>query len=280
MMTNSCRVCGGKTAKHTIPALLACPECGFVTADMKIPEKKLKELYSGGYFKGGEYADYQAEEKVIKLNFRRRLKTLARFIADPGKKSLYEIGCAYGFFLEEAGKIFRSAEGIDLSADAVKAAKKRGLQVQSGDFLKTRLRGKKDVFCMWDTIEHLENPFDYVKKIAKHTRRGGLLAITTGDIGSLNARLRGPKWRQIHPPTHLHYFSKQSLTRLLEKNGYRVVYAGHPGQFLDMDNALKILFVIRSRKKNIYEALKKISLNKIKIYLNLFDLLYIIARKD
>ena len=60
---------------------------------------------------------------------------------------------------------------------------------------------------MWDTIEHLKRPDLFVQKAAADLRPGGLIALTTGDIGSLNARLRGARWRMIHPPTHLHYFS-------------------------------------------------------------------------
>ena len=55
--------------------------------------------------------------------------------------------------------------------------------------------------------------------------------MTTGDIGSLMARWRGARWRQIHPPTHLHYFSKLTLAQLLERHGFTVAYAGYDGMY-------------------------------------------------
>ena len=51
--------------------------------------------------------------------------------------------------------------------------------------------------------------------------RAAPLALTTGDIGSVNARLRGHKWRMIHPPTHLHYFSAETMKALLDRHGFR-----------------------------------------------------------
>ena len=34
----------------------------------------------------------------------------------------------------------------------------------------------------------------------------------------------------IHPPTHLHYFSVRSISRLLDKYGIDVIHVSHPGQ--------------------------------------------------
>jgi SAM-dependent methyltransferase len=76
---------------------------------------------------------------------------------------------------------------------------------------------------MWDTIEHVPEPDRFAARALEILRPGGHLFLTTGDIDSLVARLQGPRWRQIHPPTHLSYFSRKTLTRLLERVGYEVI---------------------------------------------------------
>jgi hypothetical protein len=75
---------------------------------------------------------------------------------------------------------------------------------------------------MWDTIEHVPSPDRFVAKAFELLRPGGYLFMTTGDIDSVVARLQGPRWRQIHPPTHLSYFSRRTLTRMLERAGFEV----------------------------------------------------------
>jgi hypothetical protein len=50
---------------------------------------------------------------------------------------------------------------------------------------------------------HLEFPYEYLIKARSLLTAGGREFMTTGDLGSWNARLRGARWRQIHPPTHL-----------------------------------------------------------------------------
>ena len=75
-----------------------------------------------------------------------------------------------------------------------------------------------DVVCLWDTIEHLKNPDLYIEKVADNYDRGGMIAITTGDIGSLVARLRGSEV-ETDPPTHslTLLFSKLTLTRFCSR---------------------------------------------------------------
>ncbi len=275
----ACQICGTPMDGYNFEGFYKCPACSFVTAGVTLTKKQAEQLYCGRYFNGEEYADYVSDEALIKKNFQDRMRTLLRFVPDPGAKSLFEIGSAYGFFLETAAKHFGKTAGIDITREGVEFAVKRGNNEFKGEFLKFNKLGKTDVFCMWDTIEHLSKPAEYIKKIAAHTKTGGLLAITTGDIASFNAKFRGARWRQIHPPTHLHYFSVKSLTYLLNRNGYEVVYAGHPGQYANLGNIFKIMFVIRSRNEALYNFLKGVGLAALNIYFNMFDLVYIIARK-
>lgn len=280
MQNDLCLVCGSKLGPSKYKGLLQCKSCGFITSDLDISDNDLKKIYGEDYFHGKEYGNYLLDKPVIQKNFKKRLKTLLRYVSEPSTKSLFEIGCAYGFFLEIARNAFGKVFGIDISDDAINYAKNSlELNAISGDFLEYEMTQNYDIYCMWDTIEHLKKPDLFIQKISKHINMGGLLAITTGDISSINAIIRGEKWRQIHPPTHLHYFSRRSLSLLLENNGFKVVYIGYPGSFMSLNNVLYIIFVIKKSLPGIYKLLNKIGLTKLNIYLNMKDLIYIIAKK-
>ncbi|MFA6549659.1 MAG: methyltransferase domain-containing protein, partial [Candidatus Margulisiibacteriota bacterium] len=107
----------------------------------------------------------------------------------------------------------------------------------------------------------------------------GLIAITTGNIDSLNAKARGSKWRQIHPPTHLHYFSRRTLTALLNKYGFDVIYVGYPGIFRSMDDIAYIVLSLKNNMPKLYRLFKNMGLLNWNIYLNTFDFIYIIGKK-
>jgi SAM-dependent methyltransferase len=258
--------------------LRRCVECGFVTADLEVSPEVLRGLYTSEYFAGAEYRDYVAERPLLEKHFRRRLKTLLCHIPDANNRRLFEIGSAYGFFLAQARQHFKSVAGIDLSTDAVAyAVNELKLPAVAGDFLDHPLDHPLDVVCMWDTIEHLQHPDLYLERISAHTTPGGVIAITTGDIGSAIARLRGAQWRQIHPPTHLHYFSNATLTRLLHRCGFTVRYVGWDGVYRSMDTIAHIILNVRHSLPGVYDTLKKTGLLGFDFYLNLYDIMYVIA---
>ena len=47
------------------------------------------------------------------------------------------------------------------------------------------------ILFVWDTIEHLKRPDLFIKKINKVLKKDGVLALTTGDISSVVAKVRG-----------------------------------------------------------------------------------------
>jgi len=218
-----CIVCGGPGEFVPVLKTLArCRACGFVTWP-DAPPVDPGELYDERYFTEVDYPDYVGNEASLRRSMARHLEQMARFWTQRG--ALLEIGCAYGFFLDEARRHFDRVVGIDVSAAAVEAARKRfGVEAHAGAFQDMPFEDASfDVVCLWDTIEHLSRPDVFLEKARRLLRPSGRLFLTTGDVSSLNARLRGPNWRQIHPPSHLHYFSRDSIARLLERAGLRVL---------------------------------------------------------
>ena len=132
---------------------------------------------------------------------------------------------------------------------------------------------------MWDTIEHIKHPDQYVSHAANILSENGLIALTTGNIGSLNAKFRGPKWRMIHPPTHLHYFNKKSMFHLLERHNFEVIHFEHPSVSRSVQFILGKVIPDGKIKGFIMEQLTQTGLADFKLSINLFDIMYVIARK-
>lgn len=248
---------------------------------MQLSADELRALYDERFFTGVAYSDYAGDERVLRKNFRLRLRILRRFTNDARHRRLMEIGSAYGFFLDEARKFFPHVEGIDITdAGTVFARERLGLNVSQADFLaEDYARRRFDVVCLWDTIEHLARPDLYVEKIARLTESGALVALTTGDVESLNARARGARWRLIQPPVHLHYFSADTLRRLLERCGFEVVYNRYCGFYRSAENVAHNTLVTRYRRTSAFESLRRTPLVKFDFYANLYDIMYVIARK-
>lgn len=128
----------------------------------------------------------------------------------PDDSYLWDIYRKDYFFGEEysnyVAERFKFAVGLDISEDGIRYARERlGVNAYQVDFLQYDCSHRMfDIVCMWDTIEHIRDPHLYIEKISSIVPKDGLLALTTGDIDSLLARLQRDRWRLIHPPTHIH----------------------------------------------------------------------------
>jgi ubiquinone/menaquinone biosynthesis C-methylase UbiE len=223
VVNSACRVCESSAGYESIfDQLHKCLGCGFITFDT-LDHDALLDIYNDEYFSGTEYPDYLGQQDALRRSMRRHLRQMARY--QPNKGSLLEVGCAYGLFLDEARAHFANTTGVDIcEVPTTYAKEKLQLDVHCADFDQIDFGTQRyDVICLWDTIEHLGNPEVYLKKATSLLNEDGMIFLTTGDIGSLNARVRGANWRQIHPPSHLHYFSSRTITLLLNRLGMEVV---------------------------------------------------------
>jgi len=276
----ACILCGGGSFDEYSPGLRRCRGCGFVSADLNLSEEEHRALYARQYFFGTEYRDYVADRQEHQRNFRLRLDVLDRFLEPSRHRHLLEIGSAFGFFLELARERFETVRGLDVSAEGTEFARARGLEVSNQDFLTAPLAvPPPDVVCLWDVLEHLREPHLYLEKIAAEIAPGGLVALTTGDIGSVNARLRGRRWRLIHPPTHLNYFSRRTIAAMLDKYGFDILYDRYCGFYRSVDGMAWGILALRAGVPSLHRLLRRMGLLQWDLYLNLFDITYVIARK-
>jgi len=265
--------------------LKRCADCGFIRADMSLSREEAEQLYQEGYFQGDEYGDYLADAATHRRNFSARLNLVRRLSGDnPGP--LLEIGCAYGFFLEQCREHGIEATGVDICVEPVRHARMTlNVDARLGDFETLPLpSGHWRSICLWDTIEHLEHPENFVSRARELLAADGTLYLTTGDIGSMFARWRGARWRMIHPPTHLQYFSAASITRFLQRHGFRVVHNRSLAMYRNFGESLARLETLgRGWPARMAAATRRLTpraLGNRGFWLDLGDIMFVAARKE
>lgn len=281
-----CDICGLTAWQEHSGKLMRCGKCGLIRAKDNPTTEDLSRIYDEHYFFGEEYANYLEDRGALEKNFRRRIEQLRGLSALDAGSRVLEIGCAYGFFLRLLKGTVRSAIGYDIAEKAVAYAHDHlGVDARIGDF-RTYDEGPIDVVCMWDVIEHMPNPGDVIENAARLMRPGGYIALTTGDIGSRNARRRGDAWRMVHPPTHLFYFDHESIGKLLEKHGLEIVTFRHCTIYRNMGSAMKQIINKRKREKKPiwllvwgYRMSVAIGITRLNFGVNFYDIMEVIAKK-
>jgi SAM-dependent methyltransferase len=213
-------------------SILRCPRCGLVFRAALPTRPELDEIYGPTYFGGGDaalregYLDYVGDADIHRTNARARLRRLAALV-EPG--SLLDVGCAAGFFVDEATRAGWQARGVDVSRPMVEW----GRATLAGDL---RLGTLADVphdreetcITMWDYLEHAIDPRADVEGAFARLRPGGVLALSTGDAASALARVSLRRWHLMTPRHHNFFFTRRTIRLLLESAGFELVDLAHP----------------------------------------------------
>jgi len=254
--------------------ILVCRECGLGRAETDAFDPTA--YYTDAYFSGGHmdgYADYLGCERVLRREFARTVQFIRQ--RRPSGR-LLEIGCAYGFFLEEAKRYF-DVSGIELAEDAAAYCRRNGLRVVRGTPGEQTLSqlGRMDIIVLLDVIEHLPAPGETLALCARQLDPGGLIVLTTGDFGSAAARWAGPRWRLMTPPQHLWFFSAGSIARLSERLHLRVENLDHPWKIVPLS---LISFQLRRLLK--LKSGPAARATQIGVPINLFDAMRVVLRRS
>jgi 2-polyprenyl-3-methyl-5-hydroxy-6-metoxy-1,4-benzoquinol methylase len=284
MIHQPCIVCAAEAWTPLYQILLRCGQCGFIRAQTELSTRDVERLYGPGYFQGEEYGDYLADALIHLKNSHRRLKQIASIAGQID--TIYEIGCAYGFWLQTATQNGIRAAGIDVSPEAVRyASEVLNQNAALGSFEDAEIPpGRFQAFCMWDTIEHLVHPNTFLAKISSLLPRSGWFFATTGDIASKHAQRSGPQWRMIHPPTHLQYFSTNTMSRFLQRHGLQVVSIKPTPMYRSVYGTLEGLKLfgkgpLKSTAKLASIVLPRALTRRAVFSLDIGDIMFIAARK-
>ncbi len=169
-------------------------------------------------------AAYVEEETGQRATAARVLDRIERH-AGPGR--LCDLGCWVGFLLSEAERRGWQASGVEPSRFASAYARERlGLDVTTGTMDTAALDGRQfDAVFLGDVIEHLPDPAAALARIRSLLAPGGVVALALPDAGSRVARRMGARWWSVLP-THVQYFTRGSMARLLAGNGFALEWVG------------------------------------------------------
>lgn len=285
-----CPICGQENYKKKFIVdkfeIVKCNGCGLVSVNNRPSFDEIMVLYNESYFNNKThnvgYLNYNATEKSLRINFKKRAEEILKCWRNPNF-DLLDIGASTGYFVSECNKLGINAEGIEVSGEAVDfASNQLGLNIVRSALEEFESNKKYDVITAWDVVEHSAYPDKFFKKVNSLLKIKGMFLFTTGDIESMISKISGRKWHLFNLPDHLFFYSPKTIKRILEINGFQVKSIKYPWNYYNLGYLIERFLKKFLGFKNS-EWIKKLAYNNttknIILPFNLFDIMEVKAAK-
>lgn len=232
------------------------------------------------YRKKIEYTQYKNEEVTaavragnnwIKIQRHKlRFKFIQKFIKS-GK--LFDLGAGWGHFMLAGKELGYDVYGVEISEQPyLYCVNDLKLPVDHIDFFEMDESKKFDVITMWDVLEHIDKADVFLEKCSKLTKNGGYLILQVPQIDSYFAKRHKANWKMMGLD-HVNYFSKETITRILENHGYEVmkIKSSFEIKLFIMYTLLPLIKKLKGKKKQtLQEANTTINAAERQQYFNKF----------
>ena len=202
-----------------------CSSCGMLRV-MPMPDEEQRRGINSGIYSTEEYKERYFKDKRNFTNwFRDKLKIIETY--KPGKGRILDIGCSYGFFVEEALRRGWSAYGCEINPVTGGYSRERLQErVYVGDLDGMPFAGKGfDVVTLWDVIEHQPDPAAFLNRVKRYLKEDGIICLQVPNFDGYISRLKGERWDWLTPGDHLYYFTPGTLKKTAEAAGFAQLYA-------------------------------------------------------
>ncbi len=167
---------------------------------------------------------YEEDAPSLRALARRRLSLIQPSLL-PGQRVL-EIGCALGFFLDEARSLGYEVRGLEISDYAARYAREKlHLNVECAPFLDSKDARTYDVVAAFYVIEHFADQRAVFEKIRDLLKPGGLFLFALPSTNGPMFTCQPDEWMRTHPVDHFADYSPASLLRTAEHYGMRLIKA-------------------------------------------------------
>ena len=208
-----CRICSGtdlRVVSGPWGRHLVCRQCGSVTKDLSFDEyQAMNPSYDPG-----PNIELESKEAVLEyLGVKDKEAFLLPFLKRVhGPKRMLDIGCGAGGYLVAGQNLGLEVEGVEPSDSHSTIARSLGLNVKQGYFVADEFPSDTyDLVVLSHVIEHIYEPFGFLRGIMKVLKPGGILVVSTPNAGSTVARLSSSYWVMLKTIDHVNMFSLKSL---------------------------------------------------------------------
>ncbi|KKL53303.1 hypothetical protein LCGC14_2276800 [marine sediment metagenome] len=208
--------------KNDVGDILRCMKCGLGFFDpLKLHE--LADLNPTLYNSKSYYKLLIRTHSDLISRYRTQVKEIYKMVGKKGK--LLDVGCSIGMFLNIASSYGFETYGFDINKINLNKAKQFfGIKPLPDNYLNDNdFVNFFDIVTMWDVLEHLPNPVEYLSHLIMVLKPGGLLVVQCPNMESYEFSKFGKNWNWLTPGDHLQFFTPKTLTKVLSAGGFHII---------------------------------------------------------
>lgn len=287
-MTNNettCRICGSLKQKKIGQenragqsfTILKCKNCSLIFiqeiySPVSPEYSKLQDLDMGRDFIWQQTEHKRTAHKLCLNIFKRYFPTEP----ENKKPTLLDVGCGIGGFLRCVHVSF-NCYGFDASPRQAHYANKYFPHVRYATSLAEYKKQCNfpfpafDFITLWDVLEHIRNPKEFLDELAGALSPRGLIfiAVPGAEAMQIKSSLISKGWPKArfswNPQEHVNYFTPKTMSLLLAKCHLRVVRTG--------------TIPVYPRSLSVFEAIRRLGFAVLRAFPNLAPQFFVLAEK-
>lgn len=205
--------------------LRKCNNCGHIQVKISPSQQVISDYYRDNYSDKRGLNLGSVYERVMLKRAAAQVEYIQRFIS-LDNASIMDIGCGFGHFLATVQRFTNNIKGYDYDLLAVDSCITKGLPV---DLLQAESQIKylssADLCVLSHSLEHLVDPIGTLRSLGEKCRNIFIeLPLYNPDIKEQFCDLEG----------HMHFFTIQSIQKLLQNNNFSVIDISTVGPSIDL----------------------------------------------
>lgn len=244
----ACPFCGSRKTRSPFKISgfqhATCAKCEVVYVSPRLKDECLEKLYSNKY-----YSEIYAKSMIPVFKIRKELigkrktkQTLAFHKKAKSTLDVLDIGCGVGEVISAFKDQGHRCSAIEVNPIAVDWLRKNQIEVFADSFDRFPESRKFDVIMAWGVVEHVVNPHQFLKKVKRHLKPGGVFAseVPSGQCLTVDyARATGKDpQRIVMGEQHIILYSIPAYEKIHKQAGLKKLHVQTNG--LDVETVLKI----------------------------------------
>ncbi len=234
MCRDTCDLCGHDDARLLYLArdlnygqvagefrLVRCVRCGLIRLDPRPPQRLVQDHYEQNYemIAHEVHTDGSSSNRRSQRYQRTKAGRLSQ-LRPPGR--LLDVGCGSGEFLALMRQCEWHVFGVEVTSSGARLARETyGLDVFCGTLAEASFPDEWfDVVTFYGVLDYLPSPRATLCEVHRILAPGGIVVVSSPNMGSLQARAFRAYWYHLDVPRHTYFYSLTTLKHLLQATGF------------------------------------------------------------